>query len=107
MLLFTGCGGANTESVQQLESEYENIREKADKGELSDQVLAKEYAKLFQSIAEGNNNQASEYATLLRAITYNECDFDDAEVFEVAESYAKVMGKWQMGLMTLGYKTLL
>ena len=106
LLCLTGCGTTNVLSPSEAEKTYEGIKEKVEDGELSEQDLAAEYCKLFENIAKGDKTKASEYATLLRKITANECEFADEEVFDVAESYAKVFNKMADGYDDFGLQDI-
>ena len=106
LCVVSGCGIVVTQSPQEIEQTYDAIKEKVEDGELSEKDLAAEYVKLFKNITKGDKTKASEYATLLRKITANEYKFADAEVFEVAESYATVCSKMAEGYDDFGLQDI-
>lgn len=106
IFILTGCGGVGMNTAQEIEEAYENVREKVESGEFSEQQLADEYAKLCEQIAKGTKEQTGEYAALLRKITSGEYEFEDSEVFAVAESCAKVFAKMAEGFEDFGVQDI-
>ena len=106
LCVVSGCGIVVTQSPQEIEQTYDAIKEKVEDGELSEQALATEYTKLFENIAKGDKHKVNEYAALLRKITNDEYVFADEEVFEVAKSCAKVLGKTAEGYDDFGLQDI-
>ena len=106
LCVVSGCGIVVTQSPQEIEQTYDAIKEKVEDGELSEQALAAEYTKLFENIAKGDKHKVNEYAALLRKITNDEYVFADEEVFKVAKSCAKVLGKMAEGYDDFGVQDI-
>ena len=93
VLMFSSC--TNDDSIKQIEEEHDHLREQIEKGDAvsegaEDKANALEYAKLFEKIADGAVAQKKEYARLLRKFTENSIEFNDNEVFSLAEDLSKI-----------------
>ena len=94
--------------VKSVENEYAKILKKqekktenGDETEDSNAKSAKDYARIFRKIANGNPEDANEYSQLLAKITSEPLEIDD-DVFSIAEDYAQLFEKISEGNMDFG-----
>jgi len=91
--LLAAC--STRDPVKQIAGEYNQLREQNGRGrnmteEQQESKDALRYAQLFKKIANGSVEREKEYAELLITITENTIEFNENEVFTLAEDLAKI-----------------
>ena len=98
----------NDSEFAKIEKDYAKLRERMEgQGEKGIEVdFRDEYARLFTRISEGDTVDAKDYAQLVRTITQGAIEFEDEEVFNIAENVAKVYNKMAEGFSDFGVQQI-
>lgn len=88
------AASTNDDPVKRIADEHIELREQIEGGTtMTDGAqnikIALGYAELFEKIADGTADRENEYAQLLREITQYTIEFDDNEVFAIADDLAR------------------
>ena len=84
--------------VGSIEKTYNKLlkeikRTSANENENLNEKFAEDYSRLFAKIAQGVPAYAKDYAELFREITHNTIEFEDDEVFSLAENISQFYAK--------------
>lgn len=91
VFLLWGCASYQENSYGSIKAEFEEFKDQsASSANMSNEDRAQKFALLCEKIADGNPDQASKYAELFREMIGNAVEFEDSEVFDLAENYASV-----------------
>ncbi|MCL1790239.1 MAG: hypothetical protein FWG40_02595 [Peptococcaceae bacterium] len=100
----------NDTEVVKIEKNYVKLRERLEKQDSEKGIevinFADDYARLFTRISEGNAADAKAYAQLVRTITDGTIEFEDEEVFSIAEDFAIIYKKIADGFDDFGVQQI-
>ena len=82
LMLVVACTNENT--IDSIQNDYKQIQSDISSNKISESEAFHKYSLLMDKIAKGDASQKSAYADTLRQIINNSIEFNDDEVFSVA-----------------------